>query len=110
MVSYRRSQVNEADKVLGRKIAALRIANDYSIKMFARAIGGNVTVQELERFESGKKVIPLRTLEKIFRIFDSHVDRKLWRRIGNERQAENPSNEELARCYELLFDDEDMDI
>jgi transcriptional regulator with XRE-family HTH domain len=101
-----KDNTSPSERILGEKLKAFRIANDYTPKAFAKAIGGGVTVQDVERFELGKKIVPMRTLEKVFRLFDTHIERRLWRKIGYERQEQHIDEEELSACYEELFEDE----
>lgn len=100
-----KKRITAGDIYLGQKIAEMRIEKDMKPKEFAKLVIGAATIKQVERYESGELVIPMRSLEKIFRFFDSHVDRKIWRKIGYERQERNPNEELLLEYYKQLFDE-----
>jgi transcriptional regulator with XRE-family HTH domain len=94
-----------SDVVLGRNLEMLRIKHDMTRKELARKVP-KLTAQQIDRIESGGEIVPMRLLENIFQVYGSHVDRKLWRKIGNQRQEDNPDDELLLLLYEQLFEDE----
>ncbi|MCH2037031.1 MAG: helix-turn-helix transcriptional regulator [Rickettsiales bacterium] len=108
MSRHKKEPACKTNKVLGSLVSEIRQSQEITLKQFAKTL--RVTHQQLEKYEAGIDLIPIKMLEVISETLGYPIPKKHVRKIMKIRYLEpemrTEYDDELIALYQDIFEDE----